>query len=64
MPVITLQIGKITLDQKKEIISALTQKTSEITKIPKEAFTVLIQELPDENIGIGGIDIGEIKNRR
>ena len=61
MPVISIEIGKLTKEQKKEIIKQITTTTSEITKIPENAFTVLIHELSDENIGIGGRDIGEIK---
>ncbi|NMM65991.1 4-oxalocrotonate tautomerase family protein [Clostridium sp. P21] len=61
MPVISLEIGKLTKEQKKEIIKNITETTAEITKIPKESFTVVIHELDDENIGIGGKDIGEIK---
>ena len=61
MPVIQIQIGKITREQKKEIIKKITETTSEITNIPEGAFTVIIQEFEDENISIGGKDIGEIK---
>ena len=61
MPVISLEIGKLTKEQKKEIIKKITATTAEITKIPESAFTVVIHELEDENIGIGGKDIGEIK---
>ena len=62
MPVITLEIGKLTKEQKKEIIKNITITTAEITKIPESAFTVIIHELDDENIGIGGINILEIKS--
>ena len=38
------------------------QKTAyEITHIPAQFFTVTIKELPDENFGIGGKSIDEIK---
>lgn len=61
MPVISLQIGKLPKEQKKELIKKLTSVSAEITKIPENSFTVVIHELDDENIGIGGKDIGEIK---
>ena len=61
MPVISIQIGKLSQEQKKEVIKKITTTTSEITKIPESAFTVIIQEFEDENIGIGGKDICEIK---
>jgi len=62
LPVISLEIGKLTTNQKKEIIKKITATTAEITKIPEDAFTVLIHELDDENIGIGGRNIREIKS--
>lgn len=34
---------------------------SEVTHIPEQFFTVAIKELPDENFGIGGKSIDEIK---
>ncbi len=34
---------------------------SKITHIPEQFFTVTIKELPDENFGIGGKSINEIK---
>lgn len=34
---------------------------SEITHIPEQFFTVTIKEVPDENFGIGGKSIDEIK---
>jgi 4-oxalocrotonate tautomerase len=39
----------------------LTATSSEITHIPEQFFTVTIKELPDENFGIGGKSIDEIK---
>jgi len=63
MPVITLQIGKLEKDQKNQIMDSLTKTTASITGIPEEAFTVLIQEFEENNIGIGGINIGEIKEK-
>lgn len=36
-------------------------QTKEITHIPAQFFTVTIKELPDENFGIDGKSIDEIK---
>ena len=49
MPYISIESGK------------LTATASEITNIPEQFFTVTIKELPDENFGIGGKSIDEIK---
>lgn len=61
MPYISIEIGRLTVEQKKELIGRLTAIASEITHIPEQFFTVTINELPDENFGIGGKSIDEIK---
>ena len=63
MPYITIESGAMTADQKKELIERMTAVASEITRIPDEFFMVTIKELPDENIGIGGKTIDEIKKQ-
>ncbi len=60
MPYISIESGKLTAEQKKELIERLTA-ASEITHIPEQFFTITIKELPDENFGIGGKSIDEIK---
>ena len=54
MPVINLNLGKISNEQKKELVTTLTKNVSEITHLPKEIITVLIHELEMENIGFAG----------
>ena len=61
MPYISIESGALTSGQKKELIERLTVTASEITNIPAQFFTVTIKELPDENFGIGGKSIDEIK---
>lgn len=61
MPVISLEIGKLPLEQKTRLIEELSNTASVITSIPLSAFTVVINELEDSNIGIGGKTIGELK---
>lgn len=63
MPYITIESGAMTAEQKKELIERMTAVASEITRIPDEFFMVTIKELPDENIGIGGKTIDEIKKQ-
>lgn len=48
MPYISIESGKLTAEQKKELIERLTSTASEITHIPEQFFTVAIKELPDE----------------
>lgn len=61
MPYISVESGKLNAEQKKQLIERLTTTASEITHIPAQFFTVTIKELPDENFGIGGKTIDEIK---
>ena len=61
MPLITIESGKLTKEQKSELIKRITGTASEIMNVPKEFFFVSINELSDENIGIGGKAIEEIK---
>lgn len=61
MPYISIESGRLTAKQKKELIEQLTVTASEITHIPAQFFTITIKELPDENFGIGGKSINEIK---
>lgn len=61
MPVISLEIGKLSLEQKTQLIEQLSNTASAITSIPLGAFTVVINEQEDSNIGIGGKTIGQLK---
>ena len=61
MPCVSIESGILTAEQKKLLIERLTTTASEITHIPEQFFMVTIKELPDENFGIGGKSIDEIK---
>ena len=61
MPYISIESGKLTAEQKKQFIERLTSTASEITNIPEQFITISIKEIPDENFGIGGKSIDEIK---
>jgi len=61
MPVISLEIGKLPNEQKTRLIEELSVTAAAITNIPLGAFTVVINELDDANIGIGGKTIGQLK---
>ncbi len=59
MPYISLEIGKLTEEQKSALIKAYTDATVEIAKVPPEAVIMFINEHQLENIGVGGISIAE-----
>ena len=61
MPYISIESGKLTEEQKKDLIENMTRTASEIMHIPQAFFSVTIKELPDENFGIGGRNIADIK---
>ncbi len=63
MPVITITLAKGQADtlQKAEMIKRLTEASTEITRIPASAFTILFHELPEENIGLGGLPLPEFR---
>jgi 4-oxalocrotonate tautomerase family enzyme len=65
MPVINIDLGLGQADeaQKKRLISRLTADAAEITGIPAEKFITFINELPLENIGLGGNTVKELKAR-
>lgn len=54
MPVITLEAGKLSKEQKSRLIKEFTKTASEITNIPEQAFVVLLKENQPDNIGVGG----------
>lgn len=61
MPSITVEGGQLTAGQKALLIQRLTEVSAEIMKVPPEFFMTFIKELPDENIGIGGQTIDQVK---
>lgn len=56
MPVITISMGtgQASAEQKRMLIESFTSQAVEITKLPPQAFTILINELSHDAIGIGG----------
>jgi 4-oxalocrotonate tautomerase len=54
MPVISITLKAIAEEQKKTLVERLTAEAVNITQIKAENFIVLINELPLENMGIGG----------
>lgn len=63
MPVITMEVGKLSKEQKKELVERFTEVAVDVTGIPKQHFIVVIREWPDENLGIDGQTVEEIKKK-
>lgn len=59
MPVITVKMGKSSVEKKKELIEKLTSAATEVTNIPASSYTVFIDEFEYDSIGVGGQTLAE-----
>jgi 4-oxalocrotonate tautomerase len=64
MPVINVAMHKVGEEMKTTLIRELTNVAAEVTKIPLDRFTILIDEFDDENIGCAGKTLKELKASR
>ena len=65
MPIISITTGQLSdVRQKAELIRGLTSAAVQATGIAEQSFTVLIHELDELNIGLGGRTLAEIKKSR
>lgn len=61
MPTIEFTTGKLTREVKDKLIKQLTDISVEITGIPKHLFFISINEIPDEDIAVGGVNVKRIR---
>jgi 4-oxalocrotonate tautomerase len=61
MPIISWEGGKLTKEQKKDLIQRLTEVAVEVTRVPAKFYSVVIREQQDENLGFSGETVEEIK---
>ena len=61
MPIITLEMGPLSAEQKEKLIAAFTRDACEVTGMPPEAMIVLIYELSRDNMGVGGQQVSKMK---
>ncbi|HEY6872080.1 MAG TPA: 4-oxalocrotonate tautomerase DmpI [Geobacteraceae bacterium] len=64
MPVLTFEGGSLPQEKKKELIVRMTEVAAAVTGIPEDKFIVLLRELEDGNIGVGGLTLTEVKAAR
>lgn len=64
MPIVTFEGGYLPQEKKRDLIARLTEAAASVTGIPQEKFTVLVRELEDCNIGVGGQTLTEVKSAR
>lgn len=55
MPVIQISCNKLTREKKRELVKRITEVSSEVMDLPESTITVLIREVPPEDVGVGGI---------
>lgn len=54
MPVITLELVKMSKEKKAELVEKVTKTVAEVSGLPAQSFYVFIRENERENVGIGG----------
>ncbi|KPU42310.1 4-oxalocrotonate tautomerase [Oxobacter pfennigii] len=59
MPTIKIEMTKQTKEKKQEIIEKVTQTMHEVTNIPKQSFSIYINEYDADSIGVGGVLLSE-----
>ncbi len=59
MPVITIDLRKVSPETKADLIENLTKTASEVTKLPPQAFFVCVREYPLDAIGTGGVPLSQ-----
>jgi 4-oxalocrotonate tautomerase len=64
MPVITIAMDQISEEKKKQLVENLTREAAEITGYPAEFFFVYVQEYPEENIGVAGKTLKEMRSKK
>ena len=64
MPIIKVTMGKADVEMKKMLIEKLTAVGVEVTKSPASVFTVLIEELELDNMGIGGQTLAALHHNK
>lgn len=61
MPHITIESGKLSDQQKRDLVERLTAVSSEVMNVPPEFYSVTIHEVDDASYGIGGKCIDVVK---
>lgn len=55
MPIVQIDMLERTVEQKREIVKQITQTIVTVAKVPPEAVTIIIRDMPKENLGKAGI---------
>ncbi|GAB6138688.1 4-oxalocrotonate tautomerase DmpI [Halanaerobaculum tunisiense] len=63
MPIIDFNGPELSKEQKQELVKKFTEAASEVVELPEEAFIVEINEIPLENVGVGGELLSEREDK-
>jgi 4-oxalocrotonate tautomerase len=55
MPTVQIDMVERTLEQKRAIVKKVTEVICEIAKVPPENVTIIIRDIPKENISKAGV---------
>ena len=61
MPTIFFYGPELETEKKRELVKSFTQKASELTGLPEQAFVVYLQSSGPENVGVGGTLLSDRK---
>jgi len=62
MPVVNFKGAQLSTEQKKDLIQKFTEITKEVTHSPDQFITVIIEEYSDDNMGVAGKTVSNIKS--
>ncbi|HUL00781.1 MAG TPA: 2-hydroxymuconate tautomerase family protein [Nitrospirota bacterium] len=55
MPIVQIDMLQRTVEQKREMVKRITQAIVEIANVPPESVTIIIRDMPKENLGKAGL---------
>ena len=60
MPNISISMTSKPAEMKAQMAKAVTEQLSRISGIPSEHFIIMFNEMPKENIAVGGVMLSEL----
>lgn len=64
MPIIQIEAGKVSVEQKEKLIASVTKVASETLGVDAAFFYVLIKENATDNWGVGGETLTRFLQKR
>jgi 4-oxalocrotonate tautomerase len=56
MPIVNIDVAsKLSKDQKAALVKGVTETITEVTKVPDQTVTIIINEVDRDNIAKGGV---------